>query len=239
MPCARRESDIVIVEVFCDVFVDLQQFFVVCACALDDLIRNGLEVFDLLLGDRGDFFAHRIAEANALDIAEIGLFESGSLFLLVSVLVDAGVFLDDLIILQDRELAVCDAERAVLLEDRVALAPAGCFRNLQNIIPISERCTAKVESKLAITPHIARISVINKGAFRVPDFDYVDSVYWVHDRRFRFDMQGTAVCGDFYKIVFEVFAGNQSLHLGRRACALERGGRRCRDHGQNQSENQK
>ena len=125
------ECDIVVVEVFCDVFVNLQQLFVVCACALDDLIRNGLEVFDLLLGDRGDFFAHRIAEANRLDIAEIGLFESGSLFLLVSVLVDAGVFLDDLIILQDRELAVRDAERAVLVDDRI-VSCTDFFGNLQN-----------------------------------------------------------------------------------------------------------
>lgn len=60
-----------------------------------------------------------IAEANALDIAEVGLFESGWFLLAVGVLIDASIFLDDFVILQDGELTVCDAERAVLVDDRI------------------------------------------------------------------------------------------------------------------------
>ena len=138
---ACGERDRVVVKVFRDVFVDFEQFFIVCIRALDNLIGNGLKIFDLLLGDRSDFFAHRIAEANALDIAEIGLFESGSLFLLVSVLVDAGVFLDNLIILQDREPAVRDAERAVLVNARLCRLPHEFHAKGQCSVEIQNRCS--------------------------------------------------------------------------------------------------
>ena len=40
----RSKSNIVIVEVFCDIFINLQKLFVICRCTLYNLIGNRLDI---------------------------------------------------------------------------------------------------------------------------------------------------------------------------------------------------
>ena len=103
---AGCKGNVIIIEIFSYVFVDLQQLVIFRCSTFCNLIGNGLEVFYFFACDRCNFFCYRITETDGFQVAQISLFKCRRFLFAVCFFINTCVFLDDFVILQDRELTI-------------------------------------------------------------------------------------------------------------------------------------